>query len=126
MVYPLTTEDEIKRLAKPLIGSLGPNFQITDHERFKAKFGVTITIATRVWNMIVLELNNGVSVRGFSRLSPVNVLHGLFFMKVYPTARQVTGMLGSSIVGSTQFRKYSQFIIRRIAALSNEVVSSNY
>ena len=74
--------------------------------------------------MIVQRLNKKTPLKGFSRLSEVHIMYGLFFLKVYPTARQSVGTLGQN-VGQNQFRKYSSFIVRMIASLSDDVVSKN-
>lgn len=124
MPYLYVTELELQTLSKPMIGSYGPGFRITDHERFKAKFGVTTELCTLVWNMIVRRLNQKPAVKGFCRLTPTHVLYGLFFLKAYPTALQSVATLGNS-VGQNQFLSYAKFIIRSIAALSNDVVSDN-
>ena len=123
---PFTTVDEQKELSKPMIGSAAPVgvFRVSDSERFKAKFGVTPEISTDVWNMIASKLNDNPPVDGYSRLQPVHILYGLFFLKVYPTTRQCIATLGRT-AGQNQFRKYAYFVIRQISALSEQVVSEN-
>ena len=122
MNYPTTDVEEVKLTSKPLIGSVGIDFSMNDHERFKAKFGVTVQNCTHVWNMIVSKLNRTTIEPGFGRLTVVHILYALFFLKMYPTSRQATATLGRN-VGRNQFQKYAQFLIRKIAGLSNEVVS---
>ena len=124
MALSTTTDEEIKSMSAPMIGFIGPDFSRLAHEAFKAKFGITVGLCTKVWNMIVATLNaDGASaVAGFCRLSVIHILYGFFFLRMYPTSRQATATLGKA-VGRNQFQKYAQFIIRRIAGLSNEVVS---
>ena len=117
-----TDENTIKTLSKSMIGSPpGLDFRFTDYERFKAKFGITTELCALLWNKMVKTLDLGPSNKGFSRLSPVHLLYGLFFLKVYPTSRQSIGSLGVS-VGQHQFSNYAKFMIRNIAALKNDVV----
>ena len=116
-----TNEEEIKVLSKPLIGSpVGLAFRAGDRERFKAKFGISTNLCSLVWNKMVEILD--LRMHGFRLLSPLHLLYGLFFLKVYPTSRQAIGTLGSS-VGQHLFTKYAKFIIRQIAALKSHVVS---
>lgn len=122
--HPTTTEEDIKAMSGPLIGSNGAAFRPVDYERFKAKFGVEPTICTLAWNRIVANLNNHPPIEGFSCLAPHHILYALFFLKCYPTARQTTPNLGKN-VGTRQFRHYAYFLIRQIAALSSQVVSKN-
>ena len=124
MNYSTTNVHEIKLMSMPMIGAIGPDFTAIDHEKFKAKFGVTVQICMKTWNMIVAKLNRCSSIEpmGFGRLSAGHILYGLFFLKMYPTSRQATATLGR-IVGRNQFQMYAKFVIRRIAGLANEVVS---
>ena len=117
------TEREIKQLSLPLIGALDAlNFRRIDHERFKAKFGVTVELCVKAWNLMVSNLNKGHIDLKNIRLRPVHVLYALFFLKCYPTHRQTTSNLGHGLNMAT-FCKYSYFVIRQVAALSDEVVS---
>ena len=122
--YPTITEEEIKTMSAPMIGSNGEAFRTIDYERFKAKFGVEPTICTMAWNLIVTNLNAWPPIKGFSRLRPQHILYALFFLKCYPTACQITPNLGRN-VGTRQFRNYAYFLIRQIAALTSQVVSKN-
>ena len=124
--YHFTSVEELKELSKPMICSTAPvgEFRVIDFERFRAKFGVTPTICAQVWNRIVSNLNIHPPVPGYSRLNAVHILYALFFLRVYPTTRQCITTLGRT-VGQNQFRKYGYFVIRQIAALSDEVVSKN-
>ena len=78
MNYPTTNIEEVKLTSKPLIGSIGIDFLINDHERFKVKFGVTVQNCTHVWNMIVYKLNRTTIKPGFGCLSVVHILYALF------------------------------------------------
>lgn len=119
---PTVTESEIKVLSLPLIGSVHPNFRQIDHERFKAKFGLPVDLCVLTWNRIVQQMReNDISIKGYS-LKPVHILYALFFMRCYPTARQTIATLGHDMSLLT-FRKYAYFVVRQIAALSDEVVS---
>ena len=125
MAYQFTTEEEIKTLSQPLIGADNDPpavFRAVDYERFKAKFGVRPDLAVQVWNMIASKLNNHPPVKGFLHLNPMHLLYALFFLKVYPTARQATSLLGCR-AGTHQFRNYASFVVRRVASLSDQVVS---
>ena len=119
-----TNEMEIKSMPAPMIGTIGADFSSRDHEVFKAKFGITVRLCSKVWNMIVAQWNrsNCSTERGLKRVTAVHILYGLFFLQMYPTSRQATATLGR-LVGRNQFQKYAQFITRRIAGLSSEVVS---
>ena len=119
-----STENEMKILSLPMIQSNSPSFRPIDYERFKAKFGVTVTVCTITWNMVVSKLNRYPHIRGYRFLSPHHLLYALFFLKCYPTARQAIGSLGQYI-GLNSFRKYSYFMIRQVASLSNQVVRQN-
>ena len=115
------TEYEVRVLSLPLIGSLDPNFCSIDHDRFKAKFGVTTELCAKTWNLMVANLRkNHVDLSGY-RLNPVHILYALFFLRCYPTARQTVGTLGHSLSLVT-FRRYAYLVVRQIAALSEEVV----
>ena len=125
MNYQITTEEEIKLLSAPMIGSNnGALFQATDYQRFKAKFGVTPDVYSLVWNKMIERLNNFEPTPGFSLISPVHILYALLFLRVYPTVRQAVGTLGCSI-GTNQFGKYFHFVIKQIAGMHNDVVSNN-
>ena len=124
MVFDTTTEEEIQRVSASMIGSRGPPFRFVDYERFRGKFGITPDLCALTWNRIVRKMNaKPPRIEGFN-LSVVHILYGLFFLKMYPTARQSVTVLGQA-VGLHQFRNSSIFVIRQIAALSNEVVSKN-
>ena len=107
-VHPVT-EHDIKLFSLPLIGSLNPNFCDIDHERFKAKFGVTVEICITTWNLIAERLNmeSDIDLTGYS-LKPIHILYTLFFLKCYPTARQTISTLGRD-QGLKTFCKYVYF-----------------
>ena len=108
--YPTTNDDEVKAVSKPLIGSTGPDFTFVDHEAFRAKFGITVPMCTKVWNMVIQKLNCIPPIQGFGRTSVLHILYALFFLKMYPTARQATSTVGRS-VGRNQFQRYAKFFI---------------
>ena len=120
------TVEEIKVLSAPMIGSTnGAAFRAVDYERFKAKFGVTPDVCRLVWNQIAQKMNGmAPQIQGFSLLGPEHILYALFFLRVYPTVRQAVGALGRS-VGTRQFVKYANFMVRQIASLFDEVVSKS-
>ena len=99
-----------------------PNFREIDHKRFKAKFGITVDVCVQTWNRMVQQMRDyDIDLKGYS-LKPVHILYALFFMRCYPTARQIIATLGHDLSLAT-FRKYAYFVIRQIAALSDQVVS---
>lgn len=109
----------------PFIAAPNAEYRAIDYERFKAKFGVNTTICTTLWDMIATKLNSMASdiYRPFrDYIQPQHLLFALFFLKVYPRERQVAGSLGVH-VGRGCYRKWSHFVIRMIAFLSNDVVS---
>ena len=110
MSIQTVTEREIRQLSLPLIGSLNVNFRRIEHERFKAKFGVTVELCAMTWNLMVSNLNMGSVDLTYICLRPVHILYALFFLKCYPTAHQTTANLGHSPNMRT-FRKYTYFVI---------------
>ena len=123
--FRTTNEAEMKRLSLPMIGSNNPSFRPIDYQSFKAKFGVTVTVCTQVWNMVVTKMNQYPQIEGYCLLGPDHLLYALFFLKCYPTTRQATGFLGQ-LIGLNSFRKYAYFMIRQVASLSDEVVSKHH
>lgn len=101
-------------------------FPPIDHERFQAKFGVTVIVAIQTWNAIILNLNKSeVPSKGYRHLIPVYILYASFFTKYYPTVRKSVGIFGHNLLGIHNFQKYSYLVIGQIAGLLDEVVSSS-
>ena len=72
----------------------GPPFCFLDYKCFEAKFGLMLDVCALVWNRMVKRLNdNPPHIEGF-HLSVIHILYALFFLKVYPTARQAVTTLG--------------------------------
>ena len=68
-------ENEMKILSLPMIQSnLPASFRPIDYERFKAKFGVTVTVCTITWNMVVSKLNRYPCIKGNHLLGPSHLL----------------------------------------------------
>lgn len=128
-------EADFQQLSRPLIGSAGvadDEFRRIEQERFKTMFGVTPSLCTLAWNMIVSNLNvddainnEGDLFKHFYRLKPLHMLWALYYLKVYPRERQISSVVGR--VCRNNFRKYTFFVIKQLADLKHEVVSGyNY
>lgn len=118
------TEDEMKAISAPFINANRFAFTGVDYDHFRAMFGVSTTVATIVWNMIVEKLNS-MPMNTYRLLRatfrPKHLLYGFIFLKIYPRERQISGISGVSI-GRDTYRKWSQFAIRMISSLFDQVV----
>lgn len=123
--YPHATELDFKQLSRRLIGSEGianDDFRPIEEEKFQSMFGVTPTVCSIAWNMIISMLNEDPADSEYDKLSPMHMLWTLYYLRCYPKERQISSVVGR--VCRNNFRKWVCFLIPSIAGLDNEVVSS--
>ena len=120
-----STTADFRQTSRTMIGSRNVEdneFRGIDFARFKATFGVEPEVCSIVWNKMVALLNEyPPNETRYDNLHPMHMLWALFYLKMYPTARQISSVVGK--VCKDNFRFWTRFVIDSIGALGDEVVS---